>query len=433
VRILDLAEHHDDFPAKGDPHDWFALGRTAEDLGWLIDGADQYVAGDATAEPGDDGLGEWDFGLDDTPIPPRGWLLGTIFCRRFVSSLVGPGAAGKTAVRIAQLLSAATGRSLTGDHVFQRCRVLIVSLEDDAHELRRRLRAAMLHHGITQDDLVGWLFIVTPAAKWKLAGTVNGTHVKQELHERLEASIRAKEIDIVSLDPLVKVHAVDENSNNAVDFVVSLLTLIAADHNCAVDAPHHVGKGPASAGNADRARGASAAMDGFRLAYTLWPMTEKEAESYGIDENLRRVLVRMDSAKVNLAPPGAGTCWFKLIGVPIGNGTVLYPQGDEVQTVEPWIPPATWGGASYAQLNDILTEIDKGLADGGLFSNLPRVGDRAAHLVVQKHLPDKTEGQAREIVRTWIKNRVLYYDDYQDQAARKSRKGLRLDPTKRPG
>ncbi len=38
-----------------------------------------------------DGLGEWDAGDDDAPIPPRGWLLGNVFCRRFVSSLLAEG------------------------------------------------------------------------------------------------------------------------------------------------------------------------------------------------------------------------------------------------------------------------------------------------------------------------------------------------------
>jgi RecA-family ATPase len=74
-------------------------------------------------------LGEWDAG-DDTELPsPRGWLLGNIFCRRFMSSLIADGGVGKTALRYAQLMSCAIGRSLTGEHVFQRCRVLIVSLE----------------------------------------------------------------------------------------------------------------------------------------------------------------------------------------------------------------------------------------------------------------------------------------------------------------
>src|SRR5437762_1102867 len=71
--------------------------------------------------------------------PPRSWLLGNVFCRRFVSSLIGEGGTGKTALRYAQLMSLATKRPLTGEHVFQRSRVLILSLEDDADELDRRL------------------------------------------------------------------------------------------------------------------------------------------------------------------------------------------------------------------------------------------------------------------------------------------------------
>ena len=46
-------------------------------------------------------------------------------------------------LRIAQLISLATGRSLTGEHVFLRCKVLIVSLEDDQDELRRRVYAVL--------------------------------------------------------------------------------------------------------------------------------------------------------------------------------------------------------------------------------------------------------------------------------------------------
>jgi len=105
------------------------------------------------------GLGEWDAGDDNWQIPPRGWLLGNIFCRRQVSSLIGDGAVGKTSLRIAQLLACATGRSITGEQVFHRCRVLILSFEDDRDELRRRVRAAMLHHRISESELKGWLFL----------------------------------------------------------------------------------------------------------------------------------------------------------------------------------------------------------------------------------------------------------------------------------
>ncbi len=74
---------------------------------------------EAKPNGGSDGLDEWDAGDDDAPIPPRGWLLGNVFCRRFVSSLLAEGGAGKTALRTAQALALASGQPLTGEHVFQ--------------------------------------------------------------------------------------------------------------------------------------------------------------------------------------------------------------------------------------------------------------------------------------------------------------------------
>src|SRR5215813_2092078 len=83
-----------------------------------------------------------------TTIPPRGWLLGTTFCRKFISGLIAEGGVGKTAIRYAQYLACATGRSLTGEYVHHRCRSLIVCLEDDLDEVKRRIGAAMLHHRV---------------------------------------------------------------------------------------------------------------------------------------------------------------------------------------------------------------------------------------------------------------------------------------------
>jgi RecA-family ATPase len=100
-------------------------------------------------------LDEWDAGDDTGLPPPRGWLLGNVFCRNFLRSILGAGGTGKTALRYAQYLALATGRPLTGEHVFQRCRVLIISLEDGKEELRRRITAARIHHGITLDEVRG--------------------------------------------------------------------------------------------------------------------------------------------------------------------------------------------------------------------------------------------------------------------------------------
>src|SRR5262249_20787757 len=83
----------------------------------------------------------FDAGDDPGKIPPREWLLGNQFCRGFISSIVAAGGTGKSALRLLQLISLATGRPLSGQHIFHRSRVLLISLEDDIHELRRRIKA----------------------------------------------------------------------------------------------------------------------------------------------------------------------------------------------------------------------------------------------------------------------------------------------------
>jgi hypothetical protein len=380
------------------------------------------------------GLGEWDAGDDDAPIPPRGWLLGVIFCRRFVSSLIADGGVGKTALRYAQLLSLAIGRSLTGDHVFQRCRVLIGSLEDDVDELRRRIRAVMLRYGIDRAEVKDWLFLAAlGAAAGKLVTLDDkGRPTRSLLADKLEHTVIARKIDIVSLDPFVKAHSVEENGNSAIDDVMQVLTDLAGKHNVAIDVPHHAAKGPADPGNANRGRGASAMKDAARLVYTLTPMTTEEAKAFNVTEAERRSLIRMDSGKVNITPPLTDAKWFRLVGVPLGNATELYPHGDEVQTVEPWTPPDTWAGLSQHLLNQILSDIDVGLLDGNRYSDAPNVTDRAAWRVVAKHAPDKTEGDARQIIKSWVKHGVLVHEDYENPATRKLVKGLRVDDAKRP-
>lgn len=103
--------------------------------------------------------------IDITKIPPRRFLVGTSFCRKFLSGLIGEGGAGKTAVRYVQYLAAATAKNLTGEHVHVRCRVLIVCLEDDIDEVRRRIAAAMSRHGLSPADVKGWLFYCTPRSE----------------------------------------------------------------------------------------------------------------------------------------------------------------------------------------------------------------------------------------------------------------------------
>jgi hypothetical protein len=377
-------------------------------------------------------LGEWDFGLDNEPIPPRGWLLGNLLCRQFLTAIFADGGVGKTALMMVWALCLATGKKLLGEHVFERCAVVIVCFEDGKDELRRRLTAAMLHHRISKADIEGYLFITAVSrADAKLAANRNGEIMAGKLGGALERAIIRRNAGAAFLDPFVKTHLVGENDNAAIDFVTEILADISIRHDCAFGTPHHTRKGPPDPGNADSGRGAGSMKDAFRLCYTLNPMAKEEADTLGVSGEARASLVRLDSGKVNLVPRAAAARWFKLVGVPINNGTDLHPRGDEIQTVECWIPPDTFAQLTTITINAILDRIEAGPYPGGRYSSAPNAKDRAIWLLIQEHCPNFTDKQAKEVANTWIKNGVLEKRQHKDP--KDSHDHPSLFVAKRPG
>lgn len=348
--------------------------------------------------------------------------------------MLGDGGVGKTALRMAQFLSLASSRALTGEHVFTRCRVLIVPLEDNRDELRRRLRAACIHHNIDQKQLKGWLFLASPGVKGgKILWVDNyGKPIVGKLATKIERVIKERNIDLVCLDPFIKTHSAEENSNSMIDEVVQVLADLAMQYQIGVDLPHHTSKGPADPGNANRGRGASAMKDAARLVYTLTPMSDDEAKNFDLDEKERRLLVRLDSAKVNITPPWHEAKWFKLVGVKLDNANDLYPNGDEVQTVEVWKPPNIFGSMSSLTMIKILNDIDAGLPDGNRYSDAPNATDRAAWRLVAKHCEDKPEATCRRVIKVWVESGLLTKRDYDNPETRKTVTGLWVNHSKRP-
>lgn len=377
------------------------------------------------------GLDEWDAGEEPGTIPPRQWLLGNQFCAGFISSIVAAGGCGKTALRLLQFISLAIGRPLCGQHVFRRCRVLLISLEDDRDELQRRIAAVLVHYNIKRAELKDWLFCASPKLA-KLAMLKNKTRIIGPLEQQIREAIKRRNPDIISLDPFIKTHALEENDSGDMDFVCDLLARMAVEFNVAVDSPHHVHKGQVTPGDADSGRGSSGIRDAGRLVYTLAPMSESEAHAFNVGPEDRCAYVRLDPAKVNIAARSTKATWFKIVGQPIGNGCAEYPNGDTIQVVEPWSPPDAWANTTPDGLNAILTNIARGMSNGQRFSNAPNAGDRAVWPVVQRSYPEKPEGQCREIVHTWLATGLLYPKDYDDPVQRKTRKGLYVDDAKRP-
>jgi hypothetical protein len=260
----------------------------------------------------------------------------------------------------------------------------------------------------------------------------HGRPVAGALAAKLKRTIAARQIDIASLDPFVKAHSVEENNNSMIDEVVQVLAGLADQHDMAIDVPHHAAKGAADPGNANRGRGASSMKDAGRLVYTLTPMAPEEAQAFGLGEADRRRLIRLDSAKVNIVPSTVEAKWFRLVGVDIGNGTALYPNGDQVQTVEPWEPPATFAGLGNLMINEILTVIDAGLPDGRRYSSASAAKDTAAWRVVAAICSGKPEAICRKIIGLWLASGLLMNEKYLNPVNRKEENGLRVDDRKRP-
>ena len=380
-------------------------------------------------------LGVWDAGEVTSVPPPRGWLLGNSFCRRMVSSLIASSGVGKTTLRLLQAISLAIGRSLTGEHIFVRTRVLFICLEDDPDELERRVLAILKHYKIDRAELKGWLFLSAPGRRaGKLLTTNNkGTLVTGAFGPLIEAEVVAHNIDLVILDPLVKTHSVTENSNDEMDAVVELLADLTYKYDIAVDVPHHSSKGLADPGNPDRGRGASATNAAARLVWTLTTMSGPEAERFGIPEDERREYVRLDRGKLNAARTTGPTTWFRLESINIGNADATYPSGDDLQVATIWNPPESWAGIDQATIDAILNTLDRGLDDGNYYSAHNSVtGDRAAWRAVTRHVPHKSEEQARNIILSWIKKGIVYKMPYTNPETRKKTQGLKVNNKKRP-
>jgi hypothetical protein len=119
--------------------------------------ANDNVKGGEVAPPSLITATEWQW-IDPATIPPRQWIYGRHYIRKYVSVTVSPGGLGKTGKAIVEALSMVTGRELLGETVHERARVWLLN-EDPQEELNRRIAAACKHYRIRPDEIAGRLFV----------------------------------------------------------------------------------------------------------------------------------------------------------------------------------------------------------------------------------------------------------------------------------
>lgn len=355
-------------------------------------------------------------------LPPRQWLYGTKISRRYVTFLASPGGVGKTAYVFAMALAAAASQALLHDSTKRPLRVWIYNLEDDIVELRRRLVAVMKHYGLDPAVLSNIRLNSGRDRRFRIVQARDGNFVVQPDFYGVIEEMRAEQIDILVVDPYLRSHGVSENENEAQDEVMRLYADIAEATNAGIVLVHHTKKG-AVAGDMDSLRGGSTQGGGARAAYTLSPMASEDAEKLGIPDEERRLYVRMDDAKNNMAPPAQRAEWLRLVGVRLENGTEDYPHGDNVQVATAWTPPTAWEGSEEGKEAEVLRRIEAGPSRGERYSIRPQDKERWAGNVLIEMCACSI-GQAKATLEGWQKQRMIWTDDYRSELQRKTRKGV---------
>lgn len=355
-------------------------------------------------------------------LPPRQWLYGHKVSRKYVTFVASPGGVGKTAWVFALALACASHRKLLHDQTRKPLKVWIYNLEDDMVELRRRFAAAMLHYDLPPEVLDNIRINSGRDRRFKIVSTnKDGGFVVHPDFRAIIDEMKAEEIDLLIVDPYLRSHGVSENENEAQDEVMRLYAQIAEETNAGIILVHHTKKG-AIAGDMDSLRGGSTQGGGARAAFTLSPMAPEEAGRLGIPEEQRRLYVRIDDAKNNMAPTGVAE-WMQLVGVSLNNRSDDYPQGDNVQVATPWAPPEAFEGFEDPTVVEALRALDAGLPDGERYSLRAQDKGRWAGDVLMADF-GRTRSQALSMLAEWMKAGVIAQEAYKSPSQRKNRNGV---------
>ena len=394
---------------------------------WVAGGADAVVAGVTRRSVS---VMASTFSADDMrSVEPRRWLYGKHLIRGYVSTTVSPGGVGKTTLELTEAIALATGRDLLGVPVRERVRVWHYNLEDPRDELLRRAWAICEHYGIDPSELEDWLFLDSGRdCKMIVAEPVDGIVAPTVAAEQVIEQMQLLDIGLLQVDPLVKAHYAEENDNKQIDAVLDVFADVAKRCGAAIDLVHHTRKPPsgfvATAGDINTARGAGALAGAVRSARTITPMSDKEAEGFGILPARRSWYVRVDDAKGNMSAPSANAVWFE-------RHSVALPQGDYVGVLASWSPPDPFDELGAVSGQRVLVEIERGLPDGQLYILMKQRNTTrwAGDLLIDEGV---SEASAKSILRTWISSGLLSESTYRNPERRRDENGLFVDLTKMP-
>jgi KaiC/GvpD/RAD55 family RecA-like ATPase len=381
------------------------------------------------------------FPIDGASLPRRPWMLPGLLLRGQVTLMVAPPGSGKSLLTLQLAMVCAAGLpEWAGWRPRGAFRSLVINVEEDETEMRRRLLGAQMKMGIEQSRLSGIYIAQASSIVVATADSRTKTVTATPMLEKIAQTIIRLKIDIVIVDPFAETFAGDENSNSELKWAAVLWREVSRRTNCAVLLVHHAKKYSAQmAGDMDAARGGGALSGVARVVCTLFGMTSDEAKGFGVADEERVRYLRFDDAKANLSLMSGSARWFEKHSVSLGNAGDGLP-ADEVGVLMPWAPPSIWDDMPEDKSNLILEEIgigvrnDDGCPSGDPYSPTKKGGSkRWVGLLIQRVL-ECSEASAREVVDTWTANGLLVtYLAPTSSSKGNNRECLRVDLTKRPG
>ncbi|NOR70353.1 MAG: AAA family ATPase [Methylomarinum sp.] len=193
--------------------------------------------------------------------------------------------------------------------------VLLVSLEDEADDVSRRLQT-IINHWEDDKEQKEWLadiadnelFDIIALAGQGVSLIDNYAMPNGYIASITEHAQKMHHCRLIIIDTLRRAHDADENDNGVMSKILRYFEKLAKDTNAAVLLLHHESK--AAIGNADAGagamRGASAIVDNARWVMRMQRMTAIEAEARGIlDDNIRKQWIRVTNEKTNYGPEEA--------------------------------------------------------------------------------------------------------------------------------
>jgi hypothetical protein len=160
------------------------------------------------------------------------WLIRSIWGKGAVGMIGGTPKSYKTWMGLEMAFSVATGLAFLGKFAVEhQGRALIYLAEDALPLVRARIESLCAHHGVDIRALD--LHVITaPELRLDLAN----------YQEKLRHTVERLRPHLILLDPLVRLHRLDENNASEMSGLLGYLRALQREHDVAVVLVHHVSK-----------------------------------------------------------------------------------------------------------------------------------------------------------------------------------------------